>query len=238
MESQTNLFSKSSPKEFIELSINWPKTGSEFRDLKELFETAKSCLKCGLCETRTNVVVQDGNPQAQLMLIGEGPGEQEDLSGLPFVGRAGQLLDKILEAADIDRKTETYISNIVKCRPPNNRVPLPSEADACWVYLKSQIELIKPKVILLLGATAISGILKVKNPKITKLHGRWIEGQGELLQGILLMPFYHPSYLLRNSTKEVGGPKWQAWQAIKEVKKKLLEICTDLASTDPELNSK
>ncbi len=227
---QTALFEakpKRTPKPLTsdsDLGIMWPKGSSDFANIQEMHDTAKGCLRCGLCETRTNVVVQDGNPQAKIMLIGEGPGEQEDLTGIPFVGRAGQLLDKILQAADIDRQKETYICNIVKCRPPNNRVPLPVEADACWTYLKSQIALVKPKILLLLGSTALTGVLKMKSPKITKLHGKWIEGQGELLEGCLVMPFYHPSYLLRNPSKEVGGPKWQAWEAIKEVRKKLTEI--------------
>jgi uracil-DNA glycosylase len=226
---QTGLFEENTTEELKlsakdELGITWPKGGSHFATIQDMEATAKGCLKCGLCETRTHVVVHDGNPQAKLMLIGEGPGEHEDLSGVPFVGRAGQLLDKILEAAQIDRKNETYICNIVKCRPPANRVPMPAEAEACSIYLQSQIALIKPKVILLLGSTAVSGILKIKSPKITKLHGKWIQGQGELLGESLIMPFYHPSYLLRNPSKEVGGPKWQAWEAIKEVKKKLAEI--------------
>lgn len=220
MELQTNVFEN----QLDNLSIKWPKGGSDFSSLEEMRPIAKSCLKCDLCQTRTNVVVEDGSSEAKLMLIGEGPGEQEDLSGIPFVGRAGQLLDKILEAAQIDRKTETYICNIVKCRPPNNRVPLPSETEACFTYLQSQIHFIKPQIILLLGATAVSGILKIKNPKITKLHGKWIQGQGELLGNSLIMPFYHPSYLLRNPTKEVGGPKWQAWEAIKQIKNKLKEL--------------
>lgn len=206
------------------LEITWPKLKIKYNSHQEMEAAAKACQKCVLCETRNNVVVYDGNPQAKLMFIGEGPGEQEDLKGLPFVGRAGQLLDKILEAAEINRQSETYICNIVKCRPPANRVPAPEEANECSPYLYSQINLIKPKIIVLLGSTAVSGVLKVRNPKITRLHGHWIHGQGELLDGILLMPFYHPSYLLRQHSKEVGSPKWQAWQAIKEVKKKLLEI--------------
>jgi len=210
--------------EEIHPELQWPQANNSYSSHQLMEEAAKACNQCSLCATRNNVVVYDGNPKAKLMFIGEGPGEQEDLQGLPFVGRAGQLLNKILQAAEINRKNDTYICNIVKCRPPNNRVPSASEASSCEPYLFSQIALIKPKLIVLLGSTAVSGVLKVKNPKITKLHGKWIEGEGSLLEGSLLMPFYHPSYLLRNPTKEVGGPKWQAWQAIKEVKKKLLEI--------------
>jgi uracil-DNA glycosylase family 4 len=227
--SQTALFDKSealskSINTTNELGINWPEENFTFSSIADLEKTAKVCEKCSLCETRNNVVVHDGNPQAKLMFIGEGPGEQEDLQGVPFVGKAGQLLNKILESAKIDRQKETYICNIVKCRPPNNRVPLASEAAACSQYLLSQISIIRPKLIILLGSTSLIGVLGMKSPKITKLHGKWIEGEGSLLQGSLIMPFYHPSYLLRNPTKEVGGPKWQAWQAILEVRKKLTEI--------------
>ncbi|MDJ0625887.1 MAG: uracil-DNA glycosylase [Candidatus Caenarcaniphilales bacterium] len=201
--------------------ITWPTKDNSFSSLDELNSKALECNNCSLCETRTNVVVFDGNPDAKLMLIGEGPGEQEDLKGLPFVGRAGQLLDKILEAVQIDRQKETYICNIVKCRPPNNRVPAQNESEQCTKYLRAQIDFIKPKIILLLGSTALIGLLQMKNPRITKLHGKWIEGEGDLLSNTLIMPFYHPSYLLRNPSKNEGSPKWQAWQAIKEVKTKL-----------------
>ena len=194
--------------------------GTDFESLEQLTELAKKCQKCSLSQTRNQVVVADGNPKAKLMIIGEGPGEQEDLQGLPFVGRAGQLLNKILDSVSIDRQKDTYICNIVKCRPPGNRVPTFQESETCSAYLKAQIHFVKPKIILLLGSTAVIGILKMKNPKITKLHGTWIEGEN----GSLIMPFYHPSYLLRNSSKEKGSPKWQAWQAIKEVKNKLTQI--------------
>jgi DNA polymerase len=218
---QANLFEANTlPK----LDITWPKAVNVYSSLEHLDETAKQCRKCGLCETRNNVVVSDGNPKAKLMFIGEGPGEQEDLQGLPFVGRAGQLLDKIIQSVGIDRQKDTYICNIVKCRPPNNRVPSPQEASECEPYLLSQIELVKPKIIVLLGSTSLIGLLKMKQPKITKLHGQWVDGEGDLLSGIKLMPFYHPSYLLRNPTKETGGPKWQAWKAIQEVKRYLDEI--------------
>lgn len=201
--------------------ITWPALEQSYSSHDEMEALVKKCMKCTLGETRTNGVIYDGNPEAKLLIIGEGPGEQEDLQGLPFVGRAGKLLDKILEAASIDRKTQTYICNIVKCRPPNNRVPSEFEAGQCIGYLKYQINYVKPKIVLLLGSTAVNGILKIKNPKITKLHGKWIDGEGELLAGVKIMPFYHPSYLLRNPSKLEGSPKWQSWQAIKEVKKEL-----------------
>ncbi len=190
----------------------------------ELTALAKSCTDCKLAQTRQQVVFFDGNPEAKLMIIGEGPGEKEDESGIPFVGKAGRLLDKILESANIDRKTQTYICNIVKCRPPANRVPEPDEVLACSKYLQAQLALVKPKLLLLLGSTAVAGILKHKAPKMTKLHGLWIDSDLEHLQGIKIMPFYHPSYLLRNGSRLEGSPKAQAWQAIRFVAEKLAAL--------------
>jgi uracil-DNA glycosylase len=187
-----------------------------FTTLESAREAALACRKCGLCEERKNVVFFDGNPEAQLMIIGEGPGQQEDATGLPFVGRAGQLLDKILESAGIDRKTETYICNIVKCRPPNNRVPTPDEAAACRPYLDAQIEFVKPRLIMLAGATAVQGVLKIKEP-ISRIRGKWLDFDN----GAKVMPVFHPSYLLRNDSREVGSPKWLMWQDIKEVRRAL-----------------
>jgi DNA polymerase len=187
-----------------------------FSSLESAREAAMVCQKCGLCQERRNVVFFDGNPEAKLMIIGEGPGQQEDASGIPFVGRAGQLLDKILESAGIDRKSETYICNIVKCRPPNNRVPTADEAAACRPYLEAQIDFVKPKLILLAGATAVQGVLKVKEP-ISRIRGKWLEFRN----GAKVMPVFHPSYLLRNDSREVGSPKWLMWQDIKEVRRAL-----------------
>ncbi|MDX1918869.1 MAG: uracil-DNA glycosylase [Candidatus Caenarcaniphilales bacterium] len=212
-----DLFAKPSGEQ-INLADSPSRQGLISKNHDDLVAMAKACTKCPLCKTRTEVVVFDGNSQAKLMLIGEGPGEQEDLSGLPFVGKAGQMLDKILDAVKIDRKNDTYICNIVKCRPPANRVPTPQEMEACIPYIEDQIRLVGPKIILLLGATAVTGILKLKSPRITALHGKWIEGSGDLLRERKIMPFYHPSYLLRNQSREEGSPKWQAWQAAKEVK--------------------
>lgn len=184
--------------------------------LDEARQVAMDCQKCGLCAERTNVVFFDGNPEAKLMIIGEGPGQQEDATGLPFVGRAGQLLDKILASGNIDRKTETYICNIVKCRPPNNRVPSADEAAACRPFLNAQIEFIKPKFILLAGATAVNSVLKIKDP-ISRIRGKWLDYEN----GAKVMPVFHPSYLLRNDSREVGSPKWHMWQDIKEVRRAL-----------------
>lgn len=187
-----------------------------FKSLDDVREQALQCRRCGLCETRTNVVFFDGNPNAKLMIIGEGPGQREDETGTPFVGRAGQLLTKILESVKIDRKNDTYICNIVKCRPPQNRVPTKDEAASCKPFLEAQIEFVKPKIILLAGATAVQYILQVKDP-ISRIRGQWFPYKN----GAKVMPIFHPSYLLRNESKEVGSPKWLMWQDIQAVKKEL-----------------
>ena len=198
-------------------------TQKKYNSLEELESEALKCQKCALAKTRTKVVLYDGNPEAKLLIIGEGPGEQEDLSGCPFVGRAGQLLDKILACVDIDRQRDTYICNVVKCRPPKNRLPKPEEALVCMSYLEEQIRLVDPKIILLLGSTALKYVLNLKEPRITKLHGIWLEEEKKppLLANKKVMPFFHPSYLLRNQSRLKDSPKWRAWQAIKEVKKNL-----------------
>jgi DNA polymerase len=189
-----------------------------FSSLEQTREAALNCKLCVLCETRTNVVFADGNPKAKLMIIGEGPGQREDETGLPFVGRAGQLLDKILASVEIDRKKDTYICNVVKCRPPQNRVPTKEEAAACKPYLEAQISFIKPKIILLAGSTAVQHVLQLKEP-ISKIRGKWFD-----YRGIKTMPIFHPSYLLRNDTKAVGSPKWLMWQDIQLVKQTLASI--------------
>lgn len=187
-----------------------------FTTLEDARDAALSCKACGLCQQRTNVVFFDGNPNAKVMIIGEGPGQQEDLTGLPFVGRAGQLLDKILESVGIDRKTQTYICNIVKCRPPGNRVPSPEEMESCRPFLDAQIGFVKPKLILLAGSTAVQAVLKVKEP-ISRLRGKWMEHPC----GAKLMAVFHPSYLLRNDSREQGSPKWHMWRDIQEVRRVL-----------------
>lgn len=189
---------------------------SEWTNLEELKAAALSCTACGLCTTRKNVVFADGNPDAKLMIIGEGPGQREDESGLPFVGRAGQLLDRILESVNIDRKRDTYICNIVKCRPPQNRVPTKEEADTCRKFLDGQINFVRPKIIMLAGSTAVQAILQVKDP-ISRIRGKWFDYEN----GAKVMPVFHPSFLLRNDSREVGSPKWLMWQDIKEIRKAL-----------------
>ena len=160
-------------------------------DWATLYEKLESCTDCGLCKGRTNVVIGVGNPQSKIMLIGEGPGRDEDIQGYPFVGAAGQLLDKMLAAISLDR-TKVYIANIVKCRPPQNRVPTDEEAAACKLHLRIQTALIRPKVIVLLGSTAAKNIIGA-DIRITRDRGKWFERKG-----IWMMATYHPSALLRD----------------------------------------
>jgi DNA polymerase len=190
-----------------------------FSSLSEVEEIAHSCRRCALCAQRNNVVFFRGNPEAKLMIIGEGPGQQEDLTGLPFVGRAGQLLDKILASAGINKDCDVYICNVVKCRPPGNRVPLPDEMAKCRPFLDWQISFVKPKLILLAGSTAVQAVLKSKDP-ISRVRGKWFPHAS----GARVMPVFHPSYLLRNDSREVGSPKWLMWQDIKEVARALSEL--------------
>ncbi len=187
-------------------------------DYDALQATCMSCQACDLAKTRTQVVFGYGPVPATLMVIGEGPGEQEDLQGIPFVGKAGQLLTKIFESAGIDRHQDAYIANIVKCRPPGNRTPLPAETEACKGYLMRQIQLVQPRVLILLGAPALKTIL---NPSetISALRGKWqYYPVAYMSDPLAIMPMFHPSYLLRHASRETGSPKWHTWQDIKEVK--------------------
>ena len=161
-------------------------------ELEQLRERCLGCEKCELCRTRTNVVFGVGNPDSKVMFIGEGPGEQEDLSGEPFVGRAGKLLDLMLDAVGLSREKDIYIANIVKCRPPKNRDPLPEEQEQCINWLREQVAIIRPKIIVCLGRIAAA---KIINPdiKITREHGQFVERGG-----VLMMAMLHPAALLRN----------------------------------------
>lgn len=188
--------------------------------LRALAQECGNCQACGLAQGRQHVVVSRGNPRAPLLLIGEAPGAQEDAQGEPFVGRAGQLLDRMLESVGLDSGRDAYICNVIKCRPPDNRRPTPAEIAACRPFLWRQIALVNPRVILLVGATALEGVLGIKGG-ITRLRGQWRSGEGEELEGRLLMPILHPSYLLRNPSREQGSPKWHTWQDLKEVKRRL-----------------
>jgi len=177
-----------------------------------------TCVKCSLSITRKNVVFGRGNPNSKLFVVGEGPGQQEDEQGLAFVGRAGKMLDSVFLSVGIDTNEDCYISNIVKCRPPNNRKPLANEVKECLLWLNEQIELIKPKVIVLAGSTAVQSYLNIDEP-ISKLRGKWI-----VKEDIKYMPIFHPSYLLRNPSKEKGKPKWLTWQDLKKVKKEINSV--------------
>ena len=172
-----------------------------------LLSDISQCRGCRLAETRTHAVPGEGDPEAALMLIGEGPGEQEDLTGRPFVGPAGQLLDRILAAAGLSRE-QVYICNVVKCRPPHNRIPEADECQACMPYLRQQVALVRPKVILLLGATAAKAVLG-PDIRITRDRGVW-----HLSRGVWILPTFHPSALLRDATKK--RPVWEDMQAVRE----------------------
>lgn len=189
-------------------------TEKENIELDKIKEKCIHCQKCPLSKTRTNVVFSGGIPNHKMMLIGEAPGFYEDKQGEPFVGKAGQLLDKILASVGFSRKEHLYICNTLKCRPPENRDPLPEEETACREYLDAQIEILKPKIILLCGRIAAHAMLGT-NQGITKIRGRWFEGPNFSK----MMPIYHPSYLLRNDSREKGSPKWLMWQDIQEIKK-------------------
>jgi len=184
-------------------------------NFQNLEKNCLSCVRCSLSTTRTNVVFGRGNPKAKLFIIGEGPGQQEDEQGVAFVGRAGKMLDSVFSSVGIDTNKDCYISNIVKCRPPNNRKPLANEVSECIPWLTQQIKLIKPKVIVLAGSTAVQSYLNVDEP-ISKLRGTWI-----IKENIKFMPIFHPSYLLRNPSKEKGKPKWLTWEDLKKVKKEV-----------------
>jgi uracil-DNA glycosylase family 4 len=179
-------------------------------DLGELQNFIGNCTRCKLHGGRTNLVFGVGDPKAELMFIGEGPGADEDAKGEPFVGRAGQLLTDIIERGMGMQRAEVYICNVVKCRPPGNRNPEPDEVEACEPFLFRQIELVKPRVIVGLGTFAVQSVLKIKTP-ISKLRGTWHE-----VRGIKMMPTFHPAYLLRNP-----GDKRLVWSDIQEVMRTL-----------------
>ena len=172
------------------------KAACMYTNWTELETACKACEKCELCQTRTHVVFGMGNPQSDILFIGEGPGENEDLEGLPFVGRSGQLLDKMLAAIDLDRNKNIYIANIVKCRPPKNRDPLPEEQEACIDWLRNQVMIMRPKIIVCLGRIAAMKLIK-PDMKITKEHGIFFEKNG-----VLMMATLHPAALLRNPSNK------------------------------------
>lgn len=177
----------------------------------DLRSRVQNCTLCGLCKTRTQVVFGQGNIASPLVFIGEGPGADEDAEGLAFVGKAGQLLTQILSAGGIDRE-DVFITNVVKCRPPGNRVPTPDEMAACGDYLEAQLLLLRPRLLVCLGNTPTKWILKTSEG-ITALRGNWFQWRG-----IDVMPMFHPSYLLRNDSRKKGDPKDLTWQDVKNLK--------------------
>ena len=178
----------------------------------ELSEALTDCQKCRLCEGRTHIVPGEGNPNAQIMFIGEGPGQEEDRLGRPFVGRSGELLTRMIHAIGMER-SEVYICNVVKCRPPRNRNPEPDEAAACLNYLRAQVALVRPKIVVLLGKVACQYTLK-EDVFVTRDHGKWYERKG-----VWFMPTFHPSALLRDPTK-----KRDAWDDFQKIRAKYNEI--------------
>lgn len=189
---------------------------SEINSFAELKDLTLQCARCALRDGCSRVVFGEGNPNARLMLIGEGPGADEDRLGRPFVGKAGQLLDKILEAVGLERFAHTYIANVVKCRPPGNRTPRPEEAQACLPWLYRQIELVSPGIIVLLGNSALRSLVD-PDASITPMRGQWLVSKS----GIKIMPTFHPSALLRDSGKK--RPVWEDFQKVRDEFLKLAE---------------
>ncbi len=183
-------------------------------DWDTLYDACMNCRKCALAETRHNVVFGEGARDAEVMFIGEGPGEQEDLTGRPFVGRAGKLLDDMLEMIDLDRK-KVFIGNMVKCRPPQNRDPLNVEQEACIGYLRNQVALLRPKIIVCLGRIAAMKLIR-EDYKITREHGQWVEKAG-----VCMTALYHPSALLRDPRKRP-----ESFEDLKSLQAKIRELCS------------
>ncbi len=189
----------------------------------EALESAcMQCRACALADTRTHVVFGVGNRNAEVLLVGEGPGQHEDEQGVPFVGRAGQLLDDMLEIIGLDR-TKVYIANIVKCRPPNNRDPLNVEQDACIGYLRNQVALIRPKIIVCLGRVAAVRLIR-EDFKITREHGQWVQ-KGDFW----MTAIYHPSALLRDESKRP-----EAFDDLIGIRDKIREVCPEIYGDRPE----
>ena len=178
-------------------------------------DEVKGCTKCGLCHSRTQTVFGEGDPDAPIMFIGEGPGQDEDEQGRPFVGRSGKLLDKMINAMGFSRE-QVFIANVVKCRPPNNRAPTAMEADACWGYLRRQIETVRPVAIVTLGGPAAKLVLSTKEG-VTRLRGRWHAYDPQGLN-VPVMPTFHPAYLLRAYTTE---NRKRVWSDLKQVMEKV-----------------
>jgi DNA polymerase len=220
---QTNLFEDTpsiSPQQWEQIPFDpqVPILLGTYKNLDQLVSHCRQCQRCELAQTRTQVVVSRGNPQADVMVIGEAPGQSEDEQGLPFVGKSGQLLDKILASVELSPEEDVYISNIVKCRPPQNRNPSTKEITTCKPYLLEQISLVNPKIILFTGATALKGLTGEKKG-ISKIRGQWLKWEG-----YWAMAIFHPAYLLRNPSREKGKPKWLMWQDMQAVRQKLDDL--------------
>ena len=189
-------------------------TQENYEILEKVKAKCENCRKCSLGSTRTKLVFSGGVPNNKLMLIGEAPGYWEDQKGEPVVGQAGQLLDKIFASVGLSRQKDVYICNTQKCRPPDNRNPLPEEKEACREYLDMQVGTLRPKIILLCGGVAVQSFIEGAKG-ITRVRGQWFDGP----YGSKMMPIFHPSYLLRNDSREKGSPKWLMWQDIQEIKR-------------------
>ena len=187
--------------------------------LSELRAELLNCQKCRLCEQRTNVVFGTGPENARVMLIGEGPGQREDELGEPFVGRAGILLDKMMDAVGLSRQTNVFIANMVKCRPPQNRDPQPDETETCLPYLREQFKLIRPKIIVCLGRIAAQRLIS-PDFKVTKQHGEFFDKKGTLMMGTL-----HPAAILRNPNQQPAA--FEDWLKLRE---KIMEVCPEVYS--------
>lgn len=196
-----------------ELSPEIKKSATE-----EIKNVCNQCHNCDLGKTRNKIVFSDGNANAPVMLIGEAPGADEDASGLPFVGRAGRFLNDLLKECGISRENDLYICNTVKCRPPENRVPTDEEKEICSQYLAAQINIVRPKAIILCGATAAKSFLG-KEFKISQQRGKW----ETILGGIKAMVIFHPSYLLRNHSLEENSPRWLTKKDLKEIKEVIID---------------
>ena len=182
--------------------------------LLEIRNVCSQCKNCGLYKKRTNIVFSDGFANAPIMLIGEAPGADEDASGLPFVGRAGKYLTQLIKEAGLSREKDFYICNTVKCRPPENREPAIEEREACSKYLEAQINIVRPKLIVLCGSVAAKEFLG-KDIKITQVRGKRYTIAGKIPATVIL----HPSYLLRNHSEESNSPRWLTKQDLKDIKK-------------------
>ena len=194
-------------------------------DWEQIERLIQNCRRCGLCERRHSIVLGEGNRTADIMLVGEGPGADEDAQGRPFVGKAGQLLDRMFSAIDM-RREDLYITNVVKCRPPGNRTPLDEEAQACLPLLRMQYRLIKPKIVVCLGATATRHVYDPE-ARVTRVRGQWLEKSGTLF-----LPTYHPAALLRDESK-----KKEAWEDLKSIAATYAAIRARENETDTAGNS-